>query len=119
MNIVFYLKTCDTCTRILKTLNLPKDIIYREIKSQPINEEELEKMYNLTKSYEMLFNKKSKLYKELELKDLKLKEEDYKKFLLEHYTFLNRPVFILENTIFVGNSRKNIAILEDYLENKC
>lgn len=119
MKVVFYLKTCDTCIRILKALNLPNDIIYREIKSQPINDEELEMMYNFTKSYEILFNKKSKLYKEKGLKDLKLEEKDYKKHLLEHYTFLNRPVFLLENTIFVGNSAKNIESLKNYLKNEC
>ena len=46
-----------------------------------------------------------------------LQEEDYKKLLLEHYTFLKRPVAVLEDTIFIGNSKKNIEALKQALEN--
>jgi arsenate reductase len=28
---------------------------------------------------------------------------------LQHYTFLSRPVFIIENKIYIGNSQKNSA----------
>jgi arsenate reductase-like glutaredoxin family protein len=118
MNTVYYLKTCDTCKRILKQLKLPNGIIYREIKTQPIDENELEVMYNLTQNYEILFNKKSKLYKELDLKTKNLSEIDYKKYLLDHYTFLNRPIFLLNENIFIGNSTKNIETLEKFLSNE-
>jgi arsenate reductase len=42
------------------------------------------------------------------LKDLELEEKDYKQYILEHYTFLSRPVIIIESKIFIGNSRKTI-----------
>jgi hypothetical protein len=35
-------------------------------------------------------------------------EADFKKYLLEHYTFLSRPVFIIDGKIYIGNSQKNI-----------
>ncbi len=65
-------------------------------------------MQKLSGSYEALFSKRAKLYKEMGLKDQELKERDYKQFILDHYTFLSRPVIIIENQIFVGNSRKTI-----------
>ncbi len=50
---IFYLKTCSTCKRIMQNLDLSGWNL-REIKSEPINEEELSQMYAITKSYEEL-----------------------------------------------------------------
>ena len=79
-----------------------------DIRENPISESELEEMHQLSGSYEALFSKKAQLYKSLGLKDKNLNEADYKKYLLEHYTFLSRPVFIIDNTIYIGNGQKNI-----------
>jgi len=64
-------------------------------------------------SYEALFNKRARLYKSLDLKNKTLSEEDYRKFILEEYTFLKRPVFMVENNIFIGNSKNVIAALKE------
>lgn len=111
MKKAYYLKTCDTCKRIIKSLPDTKGMIFQDIKEEPITIKQLEEMYALSKSYEVLFSKRAKLYKERNLKDENLTENDYKNFILEHYTFLNRPVFIVENKIFIGNSTKNIEAL--------
>lgn len=108
MNTVYYLSTCDTCKKILKSLPEGIQMEYREIKTQPLTAEEINKMHLLSGNYESLFNKRAQLYKQLNLKEQKLSESDYKKYLLEHYTFLSRPVFILNNTIYIGNSKKVI-----------
>ena len=63
-------------------------------------------MKALAGSYEALFSKRSKLYKEMDLKNQDLTERDYKHYILEHYTFLSRPVIIIDDEIFVGNSKK-------------
>ena len=110
MKKVYFLQTCDTCKRILKEVN-PTDFERQEIKSNPVNVAQLEEMYKLSKSYEALFNKRAKLYKSLDLKNKPLSEADYRKFILEEYTFLKRPVFMVEDTIFIGNSKNVIAEL--------
>lgn len=69
---------------------------------------ELEEMHRLAGSYEALFSRKATLYKERGLKDKVLTEADYKNLILEHYTFLSRPVIIDGENIFVGNSAKNV-----------
>lgn len=107
MNIVYTLSNCDTCRKILKSLPT-NNLVIRDIKKQPIMLSELEKMHSLAGSYEALFSKKAQLYKSLGLKDKKLSEVDMKNYILEHYTFLSRPVFIIENEIYIGNSAKNI-----------
>ena len=111
MNKAYYLKTCDTCKRIIKSLPYTDGMIFQDIKENPITANQLEEMYALSKSYEKLFSKRANLYKERNLKDENLSENDYKNFILEHYTFLNRPVFIVNGKIFIGNSTKNIEAL--------
>ncbi|MGM5469286.1 arsenate reductase family protein [Flavobacteriaceae bacterium LMO-SS05] len=108
MNKIYYLKTCSTCVRIIKFLNLPSDCIFQDIKKQEITVKQLEELYKLSGSYEALFSKRSKLYKEMGLKDLDLTEKDFKHYILEHYTFLSRPVIVFNNQIFIGNAQKTI-----------
>jgi arsenate reductase len=108
MNKIFYLASCDTCRKIIKTLPKDNNLVFHDIKQDPISIEELEQMHQLSGSYEALFSKKAQLYKSMDLKNKSLTESDYKKYLLEHYTFLSRPVFIINNKIYIGNSQKNI-----------
>lgn len=115
MKKVYYLKTCSTCTRILKELNLSPDFILQDIKSKNITVEQVEEMQTLAGSYEALFSKRAKLYKEMDLKNQNLTERDYKHYLLEHYTFLSRPVFIINDTIFIGNSKKTIETIKAHI----
>jgi arsenate reductase len=108
MKAIFYLKTCDTCRRILKQLPNTEAFELREIKSQPVTAAELEEMYRLAGSYEALFSRKATLYKERGLKDQTLSEQDYKNLILEHYTFLSRPVIVDGEDIFIGNNAKTV-----------
>ena len=114
MKKIFYLATCDTCKRILKEIDTT-GIELREIKANNVTEAELAEMYALSNSYEALFSKRARKYKELDLKNKNLTEEDYKKYILEEYTFLKRPVAIIDGEIFIGNSKKNVAALMEKL----
>lgn len=106
MQHIFYLSTCDTCKRILKDIEAPADFILQDIKKRPDHSGTTGKMKDLSGSYEALFSRRARLYKERNLKDQQLKEEDYKKLILEHYTFLKRPVIINDQKIFIGNTAK-------------
>lgn len=108
MNKIYYLASCDTCRKIIKSLPKDHNLVFHDIKQDPITVEELEELHALSGSYEALFSKKAQLYKSLGLKDKSLTEADYKDYILEHYTFLNRPVFIIEGKIYIGNSQQNI-----------
>jgi arsenate reductase len=108
MNKIYYIASCDTCRKIIKQLPKNNNLVFQDIKQNPLSENELYEMYLLSGSYESLFSKKAQLYKSLNLKDKNLSELDFKKYLLEHYTFLSRPVFIINHQIYIGNSQKNI-----------
>lgn len=108
MKKIYHLKSCSTCVRIIKELDLPSDFILQDIKSEPLSKTQLEELYKLSGSYEAIFSKRAMLYKELGLKHQKLTEQDFKRYILEHYTFLSRPVIVVEDQVFIGNSSKTI-----------
>ncbi|WP_432412128.1 arsenate reductase family protein [Rasiella sp. SM2506] len=108
MKKVYYLSTCDTCNRIMDEIKIPQSFITQDLKTQGITEDEVEELFNLTDSYEALFNKRARLYKDRKLKDKKLLEEDYLNLIIEHYTFLKRPVIVNNDEIFIGNSKKTV-----------
>lgn len=109
MKKIYYLSSCDTCKRILKEIEAPASYERQDIKENPVTEEQLEELRKLANSYESLFNKRARLYKERGLKDKALSEEDFKNLILEQYTFLKRPVIVKDRSIFIGNSKKTVA----------
>lgn len=114
MKKVFFLKTCDTCKRILKENDFTGFDLH-EIKSTAIAEEELTEMKELAGSYEALFSRRAQNYKKLGLKDIELSEDDIKNYILTDYTFLKRPVVVDNDTIFIGNEKKNLEALAAHL----
>lgn len=112
---VFYLKTCSTCSRIIKDLDIKDEFDFQNIKEEKITLEQLEELAALAQGYEPLFNKRSQKYKALGLKDKNLSEEEIKNYILEEYTFLQRPVFLIGDNIFIGNSKKVIANVAEEL----
>ncbi len=110
MRTVFYLATCDTCKRILKDLQLKeKGFVLREIKSHPVTTQELEVLKSMSGSYEALFSKISRKYKELGLAAKQLSESEMRDYILTEYTFLKRPVIVFDQQIFIGNSKSVIS----------
>jgi len=117
MKKIYHLSTCDTCKRIINELNLPSDFEFQDIKTDAITKTQIEDMKQLTDSYESLFSKRARLYKELNLKEKSLSEDDYKSYILEHYTFLKRPVIIINDSIFIGNSKKTVEAAKQKIHN--
>ena len=108
MKKIYHLATCKTCQKILKELEPLDGVELREIKSKGVTPEELEEMRALTTSYEELFSRRAMLFRQRGLNTQKLNEEDYKALILEHYTFLKRPVVLVEDKIFIGNAKKQV-----------
>lgn len=113
MNKIYYLSSCSTCTRIITELGLKnKKFEFQDIKTQKITPLQLAEMKKMAGSHEALFSRVAMKYRALGLDKKQLTEEDYKKYILEEYTFLKRPVIIINNKIFIGNSKNTIAAVK-------
>ncbi len=115
MNKIYYLATCDTCARIIKDLKLKeKKFVFQDIKTEKITAQQLEEMKKLSGSYEALFSRVALKYKTLDPKPST--EAEYKKLILQEYTFLKRPVIFIKGQIFIGNSKSNVAAAAEALK---
>ena len=114
MKKAYYRSSCSTCNRILQSIST-NGMELQDIKKEPMTSAQLQQMANLAGSYEALFSRRAQKYKEMGLKEKVLTEQDYESLILQHYTFLKRPVFILEDTIYVGNSKKVVEQVQKCL----
>jgi len=115
MKKIYYLSTCSTCARIIKELGIGDEFIFQDIKTEKITPEQIDEMKNLSGTYESLFSRVAMKYKSMGLKQMDLQETDYRQYILDEYTFLKRPVFLIEGEIFIGNSKKNILAVSKKL----
>ena len=115
MRKIYYLSTCSTCTRIIKELNLDDSFEFQDIKANKITTEQIEQMQKMSGSYDSLFSKRAMKYKSMGLKEKNLSETDIKGLILDEYTFLKRPVIILNDKIFIGNSKKVVEAIANEL----
>lgn len=107
MKRIYHLSTCSTCQRILKELPITEEVELVDIKKQNIDEATLDLLAKQVGSYESLFSKRAVKFKELKGQDLT--EADYKRLLLEEYTFLKRPFILVDGACTIGNSKEQIA----------
>ncbi|MBL7723474.1 MAG: arsenate reductase [Chitinophagaceae bacterium] len=114
MKKIYHLGNCTTCQAIINETKVDqKGFAMQDIKFEKITPAQLEEMKVMTGSYEALFSRRAMKYKELGLKDKKLEEKDYRKYILEEYTFLKRPVVILNDKIFIGSEKKTVKALKN------
>lgn len=109
MKKIYFLSTCSTCIRIMDELQLPSEFVRQDIKTEPMTESQVDEMKALAGSYEALFSRRAMLFRQRGLHEKQLGEQDYRDLILDHYTFLKRPVIINNDAIFVGNSKKTVA----------
>jgi arsenate reductase len=109
-NKIYHLATCSTNARIIEetAARKKKSITFQEIKTEPITPGQIDEMKKLAGSYEALFSRVALKFRSLGLNEMQLTEKDYRKYILQEYTFLKRPVMIINNKIFIGNTKKNV-----------
>lgn len=113
MKKMYHLGNCTTSQAIIKDTRIDKKgFEMQDIKFEKITPEQLDEMKTMAGSYEALFSRRALKYKELGLKDKQLNEKDYRKFILDEYTFLKRPVVIMNDKIFIGSEKKTVEALK-------
>lgn len=114
---VYHLGTCTTSQAIIKETSIDKKgFKMQDIKFEKITAAQLDEMKKMIGSYEALFSRRALKYKELRLKNKNLDEFDYRKYILDEYTFLKRPVVIIGDKIFAGSEKKTIEALKKALQ---
>ncbi len=114
MKKIYHLGNCTTCQAIIKEIKADqKGFAMQDIKFEKITPAQLDEMEKMAGSYESLFSRRAMKYKELGLKDKKLEEKDYRKYILDEYTFLKRPVAIINDKIFIGSEKKTVEALKN------
>lgn len=116
MNKLYYLSTCSTCKKIINSWKLNKSIKLIDVKKNPINSKGLEAVYLISKNYENIFNKRALLFREVKKETKKITENTYKELILNHYSFLKRPILIIGNKLFIGNSKETVLKAKIELE---
>ena len=98
MKKLYYLSTCSTCKRIMNDVGEQlAGFEIQDIKKKAITAAQVDEMKNLSGSYENIFSKRSRSFQSMGLAEKSLSEDDYRSLILEDYTFLKRPVFIVED----------------------
>ena len=109
MRKIYHLSTCDTCQRIIKELKLKENNFeFQDIKFENISAEQLDAVHEKVGSYEALFSKRAMKFRSMGLNTMTLTEPDYRKYILQEYTFLKRPVIWVDDEVFVGNTKKTV-----------
>lgn len=109
----YILNSCSTCQRIINEIDWQGEI--QNIKEKNIEAKVLDRLAKEHGSYEALFSKRAMKYRSLGLNKMDLGEKDFRKYILEEYTFLKRPVFVFEERSFVGNAKSTVQQLKNYL----
>ena len=118
MQKIYYLSSCDTCKRIIKEINPSKEVELQDIKVENIDALTLDWLKEKTGSYESLFSKRAIKFRSLGYNEMTLSDLDYRKLLLEEFTFLKRPFVINGEEVFIGNAKKEVQLAVDSFNNK-
>ncbi|MDX5326850.1 MAG: hypothetical protein LPK80_11390 [Bacteroidota bacterium] len=106
MFTIFYLSTCDTCRRILKLWTPSQDVILREIKAEPIDATELDRLMGKVGNYKDLLNTRSRKLKEWAIDWRSLSDAETRELILRDYSLLKRPILETPDRVLAGNSKK-------------
>ena len=109
MKKIYHLASCNTCQKIIQSLGDGVGFELQNIKEDKITMPQLAMMAEKAGSYEALFSRRARKYRAMGLHEQTLNEQDYQRLILEEYTFLKRPVILIGDEMFVGNSKKVVA----------
>ncbi len=108
MKKIYHLQNCKTCQKVIKELHNGEGFELQNIKEDKITPEQLDFMKDKVGSYEALFSRRAMKYRSMGLNEKTLNEKDYRDLILEEYTFLKRPVVVIDDEVFVGSAKKAV-----------
>lgn len=115
---IWVLGTCNTCSRVVASLPEGSvDVV--DFRKEPVDGETLDRWIALAGSVAPLFSKRARKYRELGLHEKELSEQEMRALILEHDTFIKRPVAVLDGPqgaqIYIGSAKGSVAALQEAL----
>ncbi len=111
MKKIYTLSSCDSCAKMLKAAKPTKDIEIIDIKTNGIDEKDLNFAAKQLGSYAALFSKRAVKYREMGYHEAELTEKQMKDLILKEYTFLLRPLSIIDGQVTIGKSNESLTNL--------
>ena len=84
----------------------------QDLKQKNIDPASLDQLKDKMGSYEALFNKRAIKFRSEGHNQQQLEDEAYRTLILNEYTFLKRPVYVIGADVFVGNSKKTVKAIK-------
>ncbi len=101
---IFHKQSCITCKKTISEIErMSIDIEKRDFFKEPFSESELKKIIKMTgkKPMEMI-RKRDKMYKELDLGNVKKTDSQIIKLMIKYPGLILRPITITKNKVIVG-----------------
>jgi arsenate reductase (glutaredoxin) len=111
MNNFYWLPNCSTCVKAKKYLDANGIEIneLRDIKANKLSRAEVEKLVELIGGADKLFSRRAIKYRELGLNKREVSTEEMLDLMTNEYTFIKRPVLVINGKAIAGFSEKNYA----------
>ena len=101
---LYWMPTCSTCQkadRWLKRRGVDVDE-YHDLKDAPLSREEVAELASKVGSPVDLFSKRAVKYREMNLSERKLSDDEMLDLMAEEYTFIKRPVLMIGDKAVAG-----------------
>ncbi len=100
----YWLPNCTTCQKAKRRLDYHRLSItkLRDLREEPLSLDEVKNLAEKLGGVENLFSRRSVRFRELGLRDKELSENDMLDLMTTEYTFLKRPILVLNNKAIAG-----------------
>ena len=101
---LYLLPNCSTCQKTLRWLDRRgiRVAVMRDIKEEPLSRPEIEAIANMLGGPSELFSKRAVKYREMNLSERILSDDEMLDLMTEEYTFLKRPVMVIGGKAVAG-----------------
>lgn len=99
----------------MKEWNVDDTFELQDIKAENILPAQVDQLIKMSGSALALFSKRAVKYRAMGLHERELSDAEMRQLIIDEYTFLSRPVLVLDDQIFVGNSKKVVEAAKQAL----
>jgi len=100
----YWLPNCSTCQKAKNFIERHgiRNYELRDIKENPLSRVEVEKMAKMLGGASELFSKRAIKYREMKLNERELSNSEMLDLMTEEYTFLKRPILVIDGKAEAG-----------------